>query len=141
MSATRSFEGSSPCSAPVSTIWQVWTTPSAWPGGIIESASIDGDFVVGAKYTTKVKGLPASTGTVTHVESPRIWGSVAKAPGLTLTYEHIIEPNSTGAVLTERAIMTGPLAGVAALLIGKRLESTFAATTAHCAQLAESRVR
>ena len=90
MSATRSFEGSSPCSAPVSTIWQVWTTPSAWPGGIIESASIDGDFVVVAKYTTKVKGLPASTGTVTHVESPRIWGSVAKAPGLTLTYEQAV---------------------------------------------------
>ncbi|MDT5208515.1 MAG: hypothetical protein QOF67_930 [Mycobacterium sp.] len=59
MSATRSFEGSSPCSAPVSTIWQVWTNPSTWKGSVIESASIDGDFVVGAKYTTKVKGLPA----------------------------------------------------------------------------------
>ena len=86
------------------------------------------------------RGAPASTGTVTHVDSPRSWASVAKAPGLTLTYEHVIEPNSTGAVLTERAIMSGPLAGVAARLIGKRLASTFVATTAHCAQLAESRL-
>jgi hypothetical protein len=139
MSATRSFEGSSPCSAPVSAIWQVWTNPSMWQGGVIESASIDGDFVVGAKYKTKVKGLPASTSTVTHVDSPRMWVSAANAPGLTLTYEHVIEPNGTGAVLTERAIMSGPLAGVAARLIGKRLESTFAATTVHCAHLAESR--
>jgi hypothetical protein len=73
------------------------------------------------------------------VDSPRIWVGVAKAPGLTMTYEHVIETDGTSAVLTERAILSGPLAGVAARLIGKRLESTFAATTAHCAQLAESR--
>jgi hypothetical protein len=139
MSAARPFEGSSPCSAPVSTIWQVWTSPSIWQGSVIEAASMDGDFRVGAKIRTKVKGYPASTSTVTHVDSPRIWIGAAKAPGLTLTYEHVIEPDGTGAVLTERAIMSGPLAGAAARLIGKRLESTFAATTAHCAHLAESR--
>jgi hypothetical protein len=139
MSASRSFAGSSSCSAPVSTIWQVWTTPSTWQGSVIEAANIDGDFGVGAKITTKVKGYPASTSTVTHVDSPRIWVGVAKAPGLTMTYEHVIETDGTSAVLTERAIISGPLAGVAARLIGKRLESTFAATTAHCAQLAESR--
>jgi hypothetical protein len=123
----------------VSTIWQVWTTPSMWQGSVIESASIDGDFGVGAKITTKVKGFPASTSTVTRVDSPRIWVGVAKAPGLTMTYEHEIEPDGTGSVLTERAIISGPLAGVTARLIGKRLESTFGATTAHCAHLAESR--
>jgi hypothetical protein len=56
-----------------------------------------------------------------------------------MTYEHVIEPDPKGAVLTERAILSGHLAGIAARLIGKRLESTFAATTAHCAHLAESR--
>jgi hypothetical protein len=34
--------------------------------------------------------------------------------------------------------MSGPLAAVAARLIGNRLEATFIATTAHCARLAEA---
>jgi hypothetical protein len=140
MSASRSFEGSSSCGAPISAIWEVWTNPSKWQGGVIEAAKIDRDFVVGAKIRTKVKGYPASTSTVTHVDSPRIWVGVAKAPGLTMTYEHVIEPDDKGAVLTERAILSGPFAGVAARLIGKRLESTFVATTAHCAHLAESQL-
>jgi hypothetical protein len=119
-------------------VWQVWTNPSQWTGGVIEFARLDGDFGVGAKITTKVKGFPASTSTVTHVDASRSWVGAAKSPLMTMTYEHIIEPAGDGAVLTERALISGPLAGVAARLIGKRLEATFAATTAHCAHLAET---
>ena len=77
--------------------------------------------------------------TVSRIEPQRLWAGVAKLPGLTLTVEHITELADSGTVLVERAILDGPLAGVAARLLGNRLTATFNGTTAHCARLAEKR--
>ena len=136
----RSFEGSSRCSAPASTVWAVWTNPSEWPGDVIEAGTIDGDFVVGAKVGVKVKGGVKTTSTLTRVDPPKIWTSVSKFPGLTLTYEHAIDTAGDSTMLTERIIMSGLFAGVAARLMGSRLEETFAAVTACIARLAEARL-
>jgi Polyketide cyclase / dehydrase and lipid transport len=135
----RSFEGSSTCSAPASTVWSVWTNPPEWPGGVIDAAKIDGNFVVGAKITMKVKGGPPTTSTVTRVDPPRMWVGVSKFPGLTMTYEHMIEASDGSTVLSERVVMSGPFAGVAGRLMGNRLEETFAASTGRIARLAEAR--
>jgi hypothetical protein len=138
MSKRRSFEGKSPSSASPEKVWAVWTRPDIWPGDVIASAKIDGDFELGAKITTRVKGYTPLTSKVTRIEPPTVWTGVAKNPGLTLTIDHIIEPAATGTVITERATMSGPLAGIAAWLFGNRLKATFEATTAHCARLAEA---
>ncbi|MBV9089669.1 MAG: SRPBCC family protein [Mycobacteriaceae bacterium] len=133
----RSFEGSSRCSAPVSTVWAVWTDPLQWPGDVFDAAKIDGDFVVGAKVTAKLKGL-TTTLTLIKVDPPRMWTGVSKFPGVILTVEHLIEAADGGALLTERAVMSGPLAGVTSRVIGARLEKDFAGTTAGIARLAEA---
>lgn len=135
----RSFEGSSRSFAPASTVWSVWTNPAEWPGGIIETAKVDGDFVVGAKLTIKVQGGLANTSTVTQLEPPKRWVGVSKLPGLTMTYEHAIEPVDDGTVLSELVMLSGPFAGVAASLMGERLSQTFTQTTARIARLAEAR--
>ncbi len=67
-----------------------------------------------------------------------MWLAVAKYPGLTMTVSHMIEPADEGSRLTECATLTGPLATVAARLIGGRLEKDFAGTTARIARLAEA---
>lgn len=140
INASRSsFQGSSRSAAPPAVVWAVWTDPAAWPGDIVEAATLHGSFEVGGKITTKIKGYPAGTSTITTIDSPRLWVGVARSPGLTLTYEHIVEPAGDGALLTERATMSGPLAWIAARILGRRLEATFASTTAHCARLAEQR--
>ena len=109
-------------------------------GGVIARANIDGPFAVGAKITTRVEGYPSLTSTVTRVETPRIWTGVAKAPGLTQTIEHVVEPTDAGALLTERTTFTGPLASIAARVLGGRLRKTLEATTTDdCARLAERR--
>ncbi|MFS0896217.1 SRPBCC family protein [Mycolicibacterium litorale] len=136
----RTFEGSSNCAAPASTVWTVWSNPTEWPGGIIQSTSIDGEFVVGAKIRGKVKGGPATTSTITDINEPRSWVGVSRFPGLTMTYEHTIEDVEDGTVLTERVIMDGPLAGIAGQLMGKNLKKTFAGTTGRIAELAEARI-
>lgn len=138
--SSSTFEGSSNCSAPASTVWTVWSNPTEWPGGVIQATSIDGEFVVGAKIKGKVKGGPATTSTITEIDAPRSWVGVSNFPGLAMTYEHTIEDVDNGTVLTERVIMDGPLAGIAGLLMGKNLKKTFAGTTGRIAELAEARI-
>jgi hypothetical protein len=119
-------------------VWAVWTSPNTWAGGVISAAKIDGEFAIGAKLTVRVKGYTPLTSEITRIEPPTLWTGVAKNPGLTMTIDHVIEPAATGTVITERATMSGPLAAIAARLLGSRLAKTFAATTAHTAHLAET---
>ena len=42
-----------------------------------------------------------------------------------------------GILLTERAALSGPLAGLVARALGRHMESTYVATTKHCADRAE----
>jgi len=53
--------------------------------------------------------------------------------------DHVIERTDMGTLLTERTTFTGPLAWIAAGVLGGRLRKTFEATTAHCGHLAEKR--
>lgn len=117
----------------------MWTDPPRWPGGIIESAAIDRDFGVGARITVKAKGGPATTSTVTSVDSPRMWVGASSFPGLSMRYEHAIDTVPDGTMLTERVIMDGPLAGIAARFLGSRLATAFEASTARIAEITEQR--
>ena len=133
------FGGTSHSSASAEDVWAVWTNPAEWPGDVIATAKIDGPFAVGAKITTRVKGYPPLTSTVTRIEPPTLWTGVAKAPGLTQTIDHLIERTDSGTMITERTAFTGPMASIAARILGGRLRKTFVATTAHCGRLAERR--
>jgi hypothetical protein len=64
--------------------------------------------------------------------------STSTASPEAVTIDHVIEPAATGTVITERATMSGPLAAIAARLLGSRLAKTFTATTVHTADLAET---
>jgi uncharacterized protein YndB with AHSA1/START domain len=136
--ARRSFEGSCPSTASPEQAWAVWTDPPKWLGGPIETARLHDRFELGGKITTKVKGNRRLTSTITRIEAPHLWVGVARAPGLTMTIDHVIDPTDAGILLTERLTLTGPLAGLVSRLMGGRIESTFRATTSHGAALAEA---
>ena len=102
-------------------------------------AKIDGPFAVGAKITMRVKGHPPLRLTVTRVEAPMLWTGVARGPGLTETIDHLIEPTDSGTLITQRTVFTGPLASIAARVLGGTVRKTFEATTAHFGRLAERR--
>ena len=133
------FGGSSHSSASAEDVWAVWTNPAEWPGDVIVMAKIDGPFAVGAKITMRVKGHPPLRLTVTRVEAPMAWTGVARAPGLTETIDHLIEPTYPGTLIAQRTVFTGPLASIAARILGGRVRKTFEATTAHFGRLAERR--
>ncbi|HKP41714.1 SRPBCC family protein [Mycobacterium sp.] len=135
------FGGSSHCSASAEQVWTVCTKPAEWPGDAIVMANIDGPLAVGAKITMRVKRHPPLRLTVTRVEAPKMWTAVAKGPGLTETIDLLVEPKDSGTLITQRSVFTGPLASIAARILGGTVRKTFQATTAHFGRLAERRVR
>ena len=134
----HSIEGSCRSTATPEQAWALWTDPSVWPGGPIETAELHGAFEIGGKITTKVKGNRALTTTITRIDEPRLWVGEAKWPGLTMAIEHVIDPVDGGVLLTERSIFSGPLAGLVARLMRRRVESIYADTTAHAAEVAQA---
>lgn len=126
-------------SASPETVWAVWTDPSCWVGGPVESAQAHGQFDVGGTYTTRVKGERPLTGTITVIDRPRRWVSTSKSLGMTMTIEHLIQPEDDGTLLTERLQFHGLFAPLVSRLMARRLEGTFSATTAHCASIADRR--
>jgi polyketide cyclase/dehydrase/lipid transport protein len=134
----HSIEGSSRSTATPEQAWALWTDPSVWPGGPIETAELHGAFEVGGKITTRVKGNRPITTTITRMDEPHLWVGEAKWPGLRMAIEHVIDPVEGGVLLTERSIFSGPFAGLAARLLRRRVESIYAATTAHAAEVAQA---
>jgi len=133
------YEVSTRSQADARAAWGAWTDVASWSeADQIESAEIDGDFVPGAVITSKAKGLPGSTLTVTRVEPPTLWTDESRSPGLRMTFDHVIEPRAEGTVLTERVVITGPLGPIVGPLLRRRLEGLFEASVAHVARIAES---
>ena len=139
MSTNEMISGSTQSSAPVETLWAVWTDPSGWVGGPVESASADGVFGVGTSYTVKVRRNRPVTATITQWDPMRSWTSVSRMPGLRLTLHHVLEPGPSGVLITEGVVFSGPLARIVTALFARRLRATYAETTAHCARLADAR--
>src|SRR4051812_1436235 len=98
--ARHSFEGSCRSTATPEQAWAAWTDPPSWVGGPIEAARLHDRFEVGGKITTKVKGNRPLTTTITRIEAPHLWVGVAKAPGVTMTIDHVIDPTDSGILLT-----------------------------------------
>jgi hypothetical protein len=53
-----------------------------------------------------------------------------------MTFEHVIEPSTTGTKVTERALISGALAPVVGRLMSGKLERLLAASTADLASRA-----
>jgi hypothetical protein len=136
--AAGPISGSSRSSASAEDVWAVWTNPAEWPGDVIVMAKIDGPFTVGAKITMRIKRHPPLRLIVTRVEAPMSWTAVARGPGLTETIDHLVEPSDSGSLITQRTTLTGPLASIAARILGTSLRKTFESTTAHFGRLAEA---
>jgi hypothetical protein len=133
-----SYEASGVARAAPEDVWAAWIDVASWSESEhIESARLDAEFKPGSIVTTKAKGFPRSTLTITRVEPPRLWVDASSSPGVKMTFEHVIEPGEAGTEVTERVLIRGPLARIVGPLLRRRLEGLFAASVAHVAHQAE----
>ena len=69
-----SYEASGVSRAAPDKVWAAWVDVASWSESEhIESARLDGEFQPGGIITSKAKGFPRSTLTITRVEPPRVW--------------------------------------------------------------------
>ena len=135
-----SYDASTVTRADPAAAWAAWTDVASWSAyEHIESASIDGEFRVGARITTKARGFPRSSLTVTHADRPHAWSDESRSTGIRMTFDHVIEQGESGTRLTERVQIGGPLGHVLGPLMRRRLEALFAASVAAVARQAEGR--
>jgi hypothetical protein len=103
----------------------------------IESAQLDGEFRPGSVISSKARGFPGSTLTITRVESPRLWVDESRSFGMHMTFDHTIEAEGGGTKLTESVVIRGPLGHLVGPLMRRKLEVLFAASVAEIARRAE----
>ena len=134
-----SYEISAVARAGADAAWAVWTDVEGWNRyDHIEDARIDGAFQPGAVITSKAKGFPRSTLTVTRVEQPTLWVDESRSPGMRMTFDHVLEPGQGGTRLTERVRISGPLGHLLGPLMRRKLEALFATSVAAVASEAET---
>src|SRR5438105_8997411 len=134
-----SYEASAVTNASADAAWSAWTDVQGWSGyDHIEAARVDGAFQPGAAITSKAKGFPSSTLTVTRVEQPSLWVDESRSPGMRMTFDHVLEPGQGGTRLTERVRIRGPLGRLLGPLMRRKLEALFATSVAAVAFQAET---
>ena len=134
-----SYEASAVTNASADAAWSAWTDVEGWSAyDHIEAARVDGAFQPGAAITSKAKGFPSSTLTVTRVEPPSLWVDESRSPGMRMSFDHVLEPGEGGTRLTERVHISGPLGRALGPLMRRKLEALFAASVAAVARQAEA---
>src|SRR6266699_4322902 len=134
-----SYEASAVTKASAEAAWSAWTDVEGWSAyDHIEAACVDGAFQPGAAITSKAKGFPSSTLTVTRVEPPSLWVDESRSPGMRMSFDHVLEPGEDGTRLTERVHISGPLGRALGPLMRRKLEALFAASVAAVARQAEA---
>ncbi len=93
---------------------------------------------MGSTVTSRLRDLHESESVIVLSDQPRLWVNETRMTDLTMSYEHHIDPTPTGCRLTERAVISGPLAEQVAPQFDTQLRQLFNETTALVARRAES---
>jgi uncharacterized protein YndB with AHSA1/START domain len=106
------FEYSHPTSAPADAIWRLWSDVSSWPQWDVdlETVTLDGDFMAGARGTLKPKGMDVFPFVVTRAEPDRGYSDETPLDGAVLRFDHDLEPNADGTLIRQRVTVEGPAA-------------------------------
>jgi len=105
-------------------VFAVYKNVSEWPvwDPETESASIDGEFVVGTTGKIKPKGSPETKIHFIEVTDDRSFTVECGLPLCKIQFIHIIEPGLGGTEVTNRVEFSGPLSPVFRKLIGGAIE-------------------
>jgi uncharacterized protein YndB with AHSA1/START domain len=134
----RAFSHQVTTTAPAATIWSAWTTPASWGDWDLglTSASLDGDFVVGAKGEIQPRSGSKATFTVVAVEPGKSCTFETQLPMARLVVTRTIV-SEMPTVFRHDVSFTGPLAGIWAGQLGPDFRTALPPTMEKLKALAE----
>jgi hypothetical protein len=140
MSSTWRATSSAPSTGPRETVWLLWADVPSWPrwNPTLAEASFDGPIADGVTGTLKPRKGPRSKIVLRDVREAAAFTAESRLPGARLRIEHeVADVPEGGSLVTERAVISGPLARIWALLFGRQLERDMATAVEALARAAE----
>jgi uncharacterized protein YndB with AHSA1/START domain len=124
------------------TVWEVWADVAGWPrwNPTVKEVSLEGPFSEGSSgRLTPAKG-PSAKVVLEDVRPAAGFVAVSGLPGARMRVEHeVAEAPEGGSLVTERAVVSGPLARLWSLLLGRQLTDDMAAGTEATAREADEK--
>jgi Polyketide cyclase / dehydrase and lipid transport len=136
------FEASTQTNASSAAVFSLYANVSGWPtwDPDVKAASVNGDFVSGAKGVIAPNGGPKSEIIFTEVVEGKKFAAQCKLPLCTMRFEHELnDAKGKGTQATHRVIFQGPLAPLFGRLIGSGMRKTLPHALAGLKQAAEAR--
>ena len=128
-------------SAPPAAFFDRWADMATWPEWNLDTewVRLDGPFVEGATGTLKPRGGPKVRFVVASLVPGREFVDVSHLVGARLTFAHHVTPAADGGCTVEVAVsMSGPLARVWNLVLGKELRESVQSDLERLAHVAEA---
>ncbi len=122
-------------------IWQVWQDVSQWHtwDPDIEAAKLNGPFAAGSHIMLKPEGAPEVELTLVEVEPHRTYVDECRFFGATLRGSHFIKEQDGSVCLEIQIALTGPLAFIWYLIVGRGIVKTLPEQTDNLVALARKR--
>ncbi len=118
------IESSSHIEADPRRVWDTISGVDRWPEWLDTVDSVRrldaGPFQVGARARIKQPAFPPAVWEVTELVDGHHFTWEARGPGFRTIGRHVVEPEGSGARVTLSIEQTGPLAGIASRLWGRR---------------------
>ena len=120
-------------------IWGLWTDVERWPAWDTElaSASLDGDFVRGARGTLKPRRGPASAFVISKLTPGESYVFVTRLPLCELRVERRLARRTGGTTFTHEVTFVGPLSFLFGSLLGRRYRESLPVVMGNLRRIAE----
>ena len=126
-------------SAPASAFFARWADMATWPEWNVDTewVRLDGPFVEGATGTLKPKGGPKVRFVVRRLSDTE-FVDVSTLFGARLTFAHRVSTSEAGTTVDVETTLTGPLAAVWRMILGKGISSSVQPDLERLARAAET---
>ena len=126
-------------SAPPAAFFAQWADMARWPEWNLDTAwvRLDGPFVEGATGQLKPKGGPTVRFVVARLVDGEEFTDVSTLVGARLTFRHLVDAEPGRTTVSVEATLTGPLAPLWRLVLGKGVRTSMQPDLDRLAERAE----
>jgi len=125
--------------APAAAFFAEWADMASWPEWNLDTewVRLDGPFVEGATGQLKPKGGPTVRFVVARLVDGEEFTDVSTLVGARLTFRHLVDAEPGRTTVSVEATLTGPLAPLWRLVLGKGVRTTMQPDLDRLAERAE----
>ncbi len=121
-------------------VWPLYANVDRWPewDEAIDRVDIDGEFVVGSTGTMHLHHIGPVPFCLTAMEVERRFADESTFNGMTITFDHLIEPTDSGCLISHFVTIDGPNVDQVGPIMGPNITDDVPEAMSAIARLAEA---